>query len=899
MATALDDYSRVALRPTGSRMSHLIWKDFQMLKPLAIAAAIGILALYGLAVLRSSVDPVADPDLITLSVLWVLVPNLVALGVPPMSLGTENEERTLDWLRTLPVKWWQVLLSKMLVGFAAWFFALLLATACFVLSYVVLRGGWSWQRVSTINGMESLIELLAYSVGLLLCGWVAALLVRNPIGSVLLVLPFILGVTLLWNALVAELIDTPFRNGSTFLEADASQRALLLGLAVVFTGVLSAAVVGLARRRLAGTSDAKWQAPIIAQAYQPTVVQVAWHGKPSRMRALLWQQLRQTRMVLGAALILLLGTILLSIADPRSNFMEPLFALAWPMMLLVLGVATFHGDRRGCRQGFFADRGWPATLIWLTRLIPTGSMALVLALALPFVSSSRWHFGPPHFQAYGTQAFVWAILVQCMLFVLGVLTGQWGRRPSLAFFGAPVVALLWMLPAFGLFGLYQGYVSLLWIAAAILLFATWRLTPFVMQGASSVAVWGRGLAYCLLALGVMCGCIFWHRWWTTPAEMPRWRNEMLGYQIEPISFDDYQSAYMTLPGTRNVRLQCDVYPLEQMDAPLKKNMLSSEFPRVGPTEASAIKYTVRLQPNQYWANRVINYGYESSAERFRKLDTQLDAELSADKSMGEHVSQAELYGLCVDTPISVKHGRPQAYVNGRYYGVVPYGLLNWRPLRRKALEVAAKWTRITREQSMEFAVLEELLGNAESNEWIVIAGLRQVAYEQNLFSDSASPFGEEDFLDQQVFVHVVDELCDEQLRREGRERSLVSAWQRFQNAEWAGWSTRQLGNEKYFLSADLDDPLYRMGIERKRFTRKLDVAVRETLDQLRSGLRRWDDRELVALRGIWGELLRNRKDAASIFAGNEYASPPRAPIFYQEQELLIDELRQMADELRE
>ncbi|WDQ18371.1 ABC transporter permease [Rhodopirellula sp. P2] len=897
MATSLEAFAYPAVSRPRSAFQHLVWKDFRMLQPLLLAGVIGTAALFLLAVLRAAIDPVSDPSLTTLSVLWVLLPNLVALGIPPISLGTENEERTLDWLRTLPVTWWQVLLSKLLVGFAAWALAVLIATACVVLSWVVLRGEWDWGDIGRISGSESIFELMVYGVGLLICGWIAALIVRNPVGSVMLVIPLIVGLTLLWNYSIAGLVSTHFHHGVTFLEATAGQRVAMLCFAVVCLVALGSAIAGLARHRLAGASDHRWQAPAVAStsAWQPSVVQVAWHAKPRPFRALLWQQVRQTRLVIGVACSLSMFAVVWGLVGGDSGIQRALIVLGWPAAQLMLGVATFHGDRRGMRQGFFADRGWSPSLIWLTRLIPTALASLFLMMVFPFASGLDLYFGMQYGAATSLQAFGFSVVVQTVQFLIGVLTGQWGRRPSLAFFGAPVVALLWMLPAFGLLAFYGGYTSLLWLAAGVLLFATRRLTPFVMEGVSSAAVWGRGLAYCLLALGVMCLCLFTHRWWTTPSEMPQWRKEMLAIVQEPIEPEVIESTIGVLPATRDVVLHCDAYPIGRYDPDMKQAMLVTEFPGARSETVARIRYTVRLFPIRYSTNQVIEVLYLGPGERLRRLELGLDQELGPVKMLGESISQSELYDLCVKTPISLKSYTAGGIRNEPYRRVAQYQDITWRPLRRKALEVAAKWSRISREQSLVFGELGELLHNAESNEWIVIAGLRQIAYEQNLFSGQALPQSEEDRLDREVFVQVVDQLASKDLRRESRQRCLIAEWQRFQTRDWSGQFDEEWGNEKSFLEARLSDPLYRLGIEQTRFERKLDVAVRNTLDQLEDGLPKWDDPELAEQRLLWGELLRDRRNSVG---HQEVTSPPRTPVFYREQDLLIDELRQMADRLR-
>ena len=62
-------------------LSRLLWKDAQMIKPLVIAIAVGVIAFNLLAIMLHEMfwqksEQVSD------YVFWILMPNLVALGRP-------------------------------------------------------------------------------------------------------------------------------------------------------------------------------------------------------------------------------------------------------------------------------------------------------------------------------------------------------------------------------------------------------------------------------------------------------------------------------------------------------------------------------------------------------------------------------------------------------------------------------------------------------------------------------------------------------------------------------------------------------------------------------------------------------------------------------------------------
>ena len=83
-------------------MRRLIWKDVVTIKPLILAAAIAVVVIN---LLLHLIYPEHDPNRGWSIQMWILIPNIVALGAAAMLVGTEEDNGTIAWLRTLPIRW--------------------------------------------------------------------------------------------------------------------------------------------------------------------------------------------------------------------------------------------------------------------------------------------------------------------------------------------------------------------------------------------------------------------------------------------------------------------------------------------------------------------------------------------------------------------------------------------------------------------------------------------------------------------------------------------------------------------------------------------------------------------------------------------------------------------------
>ncbi len=106
----------------------LVWKDLVTIRPLLLAIGLSIVAMPFIAALAKVASDDSGSSAVVWSImLWILLPNLMAIGLPPMLIGTEEETGTLGWLRTLPIRWQTIADSKFVTAalctLAAWLLA--------------------------------------------------------------------------------------------------------------------------------------------------------------------------------------------------------------------------------------------------------------------------------------------------------------------------------------------------------------------------------------------------------------------------------------------------------------------------------------------------------------------------------------------------------------------------------------------------------------------------------------------------------------------------------------------------------------------------------------------------------------------------------------------------------
>ncbi|TWT89215.1 ABC transporter permease [Neorhodopirellula pilleata] len=537
-----------------SAFGRLIWKDVRLVRSLWIAGLISVAVVFLILCLPWVSQ---FPDSNALMGLFIMIPTLVALGLPPMLIGTENEDRTLDWVRGLPISWRGVLASKALVAVSVWLSLAIIAILLWQVT-CISRGIGPGQGVSQSHELVLIVLLCGASV--MLASFVSSFIFRSPIYAALLVIP-LMGGCLWLSSFIAWNLPPQYRSDTAFG---------CLALGHVATGVVILLV--LAKRRLAGFCDqspfglprslgrANRVRPALAteSTWVPTR-SMAVGGRPPIVVSLLWQQVRQTRWVLAGCLaVAFAGTAYLGsmpVDHVFSAAIAPLALLFLATIHVVLGVTTFYGDRQRQRTGFFAERGISVTKVWWTRLLPSLLVSLVIGtnVILCMASVRTGEFNRPMPIVFSMLPTIF--VSQLLLFSIGAAASQWGRKPTLSYLLAPFWTSLWCSPVFNQLIVYPEQSWTLWPAAVVWLFATWRLMPRLIEGQTGPGLWVRGLAYAMLAMGVISAGVFGSIWWTTPPAMPTWKAKTLSSEIPQLSAGLWDETEYTAEEAAAVRLR--------------------------------------------------------------------------------------------------------------------------------------------------------------------------------------------------------------------------------------------------------------------------------------------------------------------------------------------------------
>lgn len=531
----------------------LLWKDAASIRSLVIAAVAGTLVMNLVVLVFHFLDS-SSPSTAFTSI-WVLMPNLVALGAPALLVGGEEESGTLSWLRTLPVRWSEIVDSKFVVALGGVGITWLAASLMYVMMLPSVSNTTSMTReLSEVSGV---LHLMFFSVLLLITGFSTAYLFRSPIAALITLIPIII----VLNLVALETGDWLSRddNGISQLHRHATiVKLVAAGLAAL--SVLWGVQRLLGRRRLTSIDGKKrFKAsgePSTVRPYRPPAR--VGLGHPSITKALLWQSHRQVfypcvALVVVASVSVYLFSLNLQV-NRHGNAQNQALAVVGAFAPLIVAIAaswigglTFYSDNVRQRCIFFSDRGVSPTRVWWTRqLIPVISIAVLIVVSagcLSVVAADR-----------RGDEIDWLFPVMIVVsFAFGQVISQWMKRPVLVFFGAPSFALISSIPLLMVLSLYIEYEWAPMLMAPVLLLATWWLTDRWLKGRVDAGYATRVVAFTLLALLMPVLAIGVDRLRTTPPELTAWRTEMLAKTGPAI--DAFQGNPRLAWSQTNTRLQ--------------------------------------------------------------------------------------------------------------------------------------------------------------------------------------------------------------------------------------------------------------------------------------------------------------------------------------------------------
>lgn len=749
----------------------LLWKDALTIKPLLMAVGGGIVLMPLMVAAVSGGNGETRDAVEALLAMWVLLPNLVAIGAPALLIGNEEESGTLAWLRTLPVRWQTIADSKLIIALASVAAAWVLTSAILVLHML----GWSSTLTtygdSAVGATWALevSQLLLFSFTLLMCGFITAYLFRSPVAGLVALVPLITIVTFASVGIGRWLLGVRYYGLTYTGGASLAEWTRLVCAAVVMLLALWLIQRSMARRRLSAPASTIVN-QLIAEDPMDAFRPPASIGleRPSIIGALVWQQWRQV-VLFGLSmcglsmLFLVLHSVDLS-NHPRHGLRTdagPLALLVLSATYLWLGAISFYGDSLRRRCGFFADRGVSPSMIWLTRLIPTAGLALVMLVPAMIVENITNNTESSH--RYDFVAFL------LLLFAVGQLVSQWSLRPILSFFAAPVLASTTFFLLVYWFGIYASFRWTIGLMVPVLLFATWRLTPRWLLDGMNRQYHLRAAAFLGLAILVPYLCIFGGRWATTPPQMTQWRKQMLAI------------------GTPNASLASD----------WDVDRLESES----------------VSPDA-WQNATAPARYDINDALRGDLSERLESELAATQAIGHFVSYNELFSILINV-FGARAITVDAQESRKYSAAWAHQPIDAksRKLGTQAIAVALDWSRRIRELVIEGKEpLITLISVAEPCELHAVRSMRRL--------QASHPNAPE-------LSGLRNGVSRKDLRRRSRTIAVIEDWQRFQRDSW--------DSGKSFADTRLLRQNFRwVPIEKTRSERYLDLVTKQLLEQLKS-----------------------------------------------------------------
>ncbi|MGB7346705.1 MAG: hypothetical protein WBD20_20960 [Pirellulaceae bacterium] len=473
-----------SIRRTGliSRNRWLWWKEFRMLLPL-IAMLLVVAAIMFVATAASS-DTFQIGDLRPL--ILVAFPSLFAVGCGAVLVGQEREQRTIDWMSSLPLaprQWIAVKFIVAMIGLVVmWLFALLFLTI--VDDGLISR--WSLSGMQGQNHSSILIPFwILQSIYLTICGFYASWRIRHSFHAIVAVVAL---------GCLPVLISSIYIAFKRVSQNNMLSSQDVTGLTMILTVLLIPVMAWLAYRAametllpqndglsvsaLGGSGLA-----ISSPAQDVASAGSFWSTAPvmgSSWSSMIWQSIRSAPLALAIPTVLLLTTII-SVMLVSADTMPGLFLLflICPFAVSWLGVLVFQNDGSAERMRFLADRGVSPTKVFLARhSVPFAVLCACLSvyalLALRRSSmDDELRVLMPSLTMVGSASWV--------LYSVSQWTSQLFRTLVLSIIVSPIVALMVLGWFVWSLGVLQTPIWLLTVCSLVPILASWWMMQRYMD----------------------------------------------------------------------------------------------------------------------------------------------------------------------------------------------------------------------------------------------------------------------------------------------------------------------------------------------------------------------------------------------------------------------------------
>ncbi|TWT80008.1 ABC-2 family transporter protein [Planctomycetes bacterium CA13] len=413
----------------------LIWKESCHLVPLVMALVLGVGMLvafqYWMNELRT-----AEFDA-SMELILLVLPGIFATGVGAVMVGQERENRTIDWLSSLPITPRQLFVTKVMVALAGlaimWLIAIVAITVLIGEDPHVSR----WRLTNTTQISQKLTPIsfplwMVHSLFVLLAGFYAAWRVKNQFLSLVALLA-LATVPFLASAFISEFGSMRGRvyPGTEFF--------VWLGVSLILIPVIFIAGYRRATKVLSPAESTTLSPLKRLQTQWLAAEPPTFH---SSIAAMVWQSIHSSWFLLPILLALVIGFFFAGF-NPWTRIIGIAFAgyIGIPLAVCWLAVSVFKFAGTPEQLRFLADRGISPTKVYIARhAVPIAMVAsgivVYTMIATYFLSSS----------SYQPRSHHWPSLLQVTLSCAGIYAvSQWVsqliRTTTVAFCLAPLIAI--------------------------------------------------------------------------------------------------------------------------------------------------------------------------------------------------------------------------------------------------------------------------------------------------------------------------------------------------------------------------------------------------------------------------------------------------------------------------
>ncbi|MCS7468311.1 hypothetical protein NZK35_16790 [Stieleria sp. ICT_E10.1] len=432
----------------------LVWKETRQLFPLV--AALFAVGLVLMLVWQMSPDGI-DAMRRYAHYIPLALPGLFAVGAAAMTVGQERDQKTIDWLTSMPISPGRLIRIKLIVCTVA---LGVMWIGCWALIKIELMlgafpGGFRFPLLPNLNQDTLSTQVIAFlswhlhTFYILVCGFYTSWRIRNSFASLIAIIPLAFAPFAVVH--LGESIRR-MRVGTAYVDPLISDSAAL-AVTLIATVIVGALAWRAAIRVLSPAKADKESGD--AHRFSPYAVfgpsaetQRRVPDQPFRSTtlAMLRQSFGSNRLALWGILLMILAGVVGSaggglpyVGSSRSG--GTVLTFIGLFGVCCLGVFAFSGDGKAERLRFFSDRGASPAKLWLGRhllAVAVLGFASLLYLFIGVIGQSiesadrRYLYVPP---------LIVVILLAVYCYSISQWVGQTIRALSISLMVAPAASV--------------------------------------------------------------------------------------------------------------------------------------------------------------------------------------------------------------------------------------------------------------------------------------------------------------------------------------------------------------------------------------------------------------------------------------------------------------------------